>query len=190
MLYRMSELPRIRDLTDPRAMRALAHPVRIALLDALTEAGALTATQAAEHVGESPSSCSFHLRQLAKYGFVEPAEGGRGRERPWRRAHEGLTFTDQHEGADAAMAAGALDRALRARRDARLDAARAARPLLPPAWQAVTGESQFLVRVTPDELRELDETMTGLLRRFTARPDPPAGAEPVEVLLAAHRVAG
>src|SRR5215207_3202393 len=182
----MSEVPRIRDLTDPLAMRALAHPVRLALLDALTEAAVLTATQAAERVGESPSSCSFHLRQLAKYGFVERVEGGGGRERPWRRTHDGLAFTDQHEAPDAAMAAGALDRAVRARRDARLQAARAARPLLPAAWRAVTGESQFVVRITPEELRALDATMTELLRRFTARADPPAGAEPVEVLLSAH----
>ena len=73
-----------RELTDPRAMRAMAHPVRLALMEALNHHGQLTATEAAEHVGESPSNCSFHLRQLAKYGFVEEAEGGTGRRRPWR----------------------------------------------------------------------------------------------------------
>ena len=74
-----------RDLgDDPLAMRALAHPVRIRLLEELTFRGPLTATQAADHVGESPSSCSFHLRTLAKYGFVEEAGGGTGRQRPWR----------------------------------------------------------------------------------------------------------
>ena len=60
-----------RDLgADPLAMRALAHPVRIRLLEELTFRGPLTATQAAHYIGESPSSCSFHLRTLAKYGFV------------------------------------------------------------------------------------------------------------------------
>ena len=73
-----------RELTDPLAMRAMAHPVRLALMEALNHHGALTATEAAERVGESPSNCSFHLRQLAKYGFVEEAEGGTGRQRPWR----------------------------------------------------------------------------------------------------------
>ena len=65
-------------------MRALAHPVRLALLEALTDAGQLTATEAGERVGESPANTSFHLRQLAKYGFVEEAEGGTGRRRPWK----------------------------------------------------------------------------------------------------------
>ena len=58
------------DLTDPKAMRALAHPLRWALLEALGHAGTLTATQASEMLGESPANCAFHLRTLAKYGFV------------------------------------------------------------------------------------------------------------------------
>ena len=74
-----------REITDPKAMRALAHPLRLTLLEQLGRAGTLTATQAAEIVGESPANCSFHLRTLAKYGFVEEAATGQGRERPWRR---------------------------------------------------------------------------------------------------------
>ena len=97
-----------RELTDPRTMRALAHPVRLALLEALIHHGQLTATEAAEHVGESPSNCSFHLRQLAKYGFVEEAEGGAGRRRPWRAVTIGTRFTDVHEDTETALAAGAL----------------------------------------------------------------------------------
>ena len=62
-------------------MRALAHPLRIELIEQLTFRGPLTATQCAALVGESPSSCSFHLRMLAKYGFVEEAAGGTGRQR-------------------------------------------------------------------------------------------------------------
>ena len=72
------------ELTDPRAMRAYAHPVRMALIGLLRTQGPLTATQAAEQLGESSGTCSFHLRQLAKYGFCEEAGGGRGREKPWR----------------------------------------------------------------------------------------------------------
>src|ERR1700683_4333725 len=72
------------NLTNPKAIRALAHPVRWALLEALGQAGTLTATQASEMLGESPANCAFHLRTLAKYGFIEEAGGGRGRERPWR----------------------------------------------------------------------------------------------------------
>jgi DNA-binding transcriptional ArsR family regulator len=71
-------------LTNPRALRALAHPIRLELISLLRRGGPLTATQAGERIDESPSSCSFHLRQLAKYGLVEEAGGGHGRERPWR----------------------------------------------------------------------------------------------------------
>src|SRR2546426_926461 len=71
-------------LTDPRALRAYAHPTRIELVGLLRRQGPLTATQAAGLIGESVAGCSFHLRQLAKYGLVEEAGGGRGREKPWR----------------------------------------------------------------------------------------------------------
>src|SRR5215467_3284043 len=102
------EMPR--ELTDPKAMRALAHPVRLALLEALTDAGTLTATEAGERVGESPANASFHLRQLAKYGFVEEAEGGTGRRRPWRLKQLGLWIEDVHEDPEAQVASRELDR--------------------------------------------------------------------------------
>src|SRR6478609_1084108 len=68
-------------ITDPERIRALAHPVRIALLAHLSDVGEATATQCAEAVGESPANCSFHLRMLEKYGYIERAER-RGREKP------------------------------------------------------------------------------------------------------------
>jgi DNA-binding transcriptional ArsR family regulator len=70
-------------ITDPERIRALAHPVRIALLDYLGDVTEATATECAEALGESPASCSFHLRMLEKYGYIERAER-RGREKPWR----------------------------------------------------------------------------------------------------------
>src|SRR5437773_834153 len=67
-----------RKITDARAMRALAHPVRLALLEALAHVGTLTATQTSERLGESPANGAFHLRTLAKYGYGVEAGGGRG----------------------------------------------------------------------------------------------------------------
>src|SRR2546427_10965557 len=72
------------ELTDPRALRAYAHPVRMQLVGLLRRHGPLTATQAAAELGESSGTTSFHLRQLAKYGLVEEATGGKGREKPWQ----------------------------------------------------------------------------------------------------------
>ena len=74
------------DLTgDPAAMRALAHPVRLQLLELLGRDGALTATQAGALLDELPGNVSWHFRVLARHGFVTEAEGGNGRGRPAAR---------------------------------------------------------------------------------------------------------
>ncbi len=182
-----------RNLTDPKAMRALAHPVRLALLEALTEAGTLTATEAGEKVGESPANASFHLRQLAKYGFVEEAEGGTGRKRPWRLRHLGMSFTDVHEDQETAGAARALDRVLRDRYFARARQAFEDRHAQPERWRAVTGMNQMSLYLTPEELKQLDDEILELLfHRFADRrapnPEHPEGAERVEVLTLAYRI--
>src|SRR4051794_27237968 len=90
-------------LTDPRALRALAHPTRLQLVGLLRQEGPLTATQAGERLGESPASCSFHLRQLAKWGLVEEAGGGRGRERPWRATARYTSWAASHSEAATAL---------------------------------------------------------------------------------------
>ena len=92
---------------DPRAIRALAHPARLAVLDALRDERTLTATEAAEIAGLSPSAMSYHLRALAKWGIiraVEPDAGGDGRERRWRQAGRGLVMETSAAGAEAAGA--------------------------------------------------------------------------------------
>ena len=76
-------------ITDPERIRALAHPLRLELLDYLASVEEATATQCAEVTGESVASCSFHLRMRAKYGYIEPGER-RGREKPWRAKRGGL----------------------------------------------------------------------------------------------------
>jgi DNA-binding transcriptional ArsR family regulator len=103
-------------LTDPRAIRALAHPARLAVLDALNDDDkTLTATEAAVIAGLSPSAMSYHLRALAKWGIVRPADGRAGtdgRERRWRRGGTGLiqeTLLPGAESATAMIAARSLD---------------------------------------------------------------------------------
>ncbi|MFF0743199.1 ArsR/SmtB family transcription factor [Streptomyces sp. NPDC004111] len=74
-------------------MRGLAHPLRMNLLRTLRDFGPATASQLAARLGESSGATSYHLRQLASYGFVEDApEHGKGRERWWRSAHDGTTY--------------------------------------------------------------------------------------------------
>jgi DNA-binding transcriptional ArsR family regulator len=68
----------------PQALRALAHPLRLDILDRLTLQGPMTATRLGEALGESAANCSWHLRKLAEHGLVAPADEGQGRSRPWR----------------------------------------------------------------------------------------------------------
>ncbi len=185
--------PNVYELTDPRAMRAMTHPVRLALLEALGLEGPLTATRAAEVIGELPTTCSFHFRQLAKYGFVEQAATGPGRMRSWRLTRVGMRFTDVHEDPETQIAARALARTLRERSFARLQAYVEERSGYPVRWQEVTGSSDFTLHVTPDELRALDEEITAILHRYRdriAHPElRPEDSLPIEVLLFAYPVA-
>jgi DNA-binding transcriptional ArsR family regulator len=78
---------------DPRTLHGLAHPLRLRLRAELIEHGPATASQLAARIGESSGSTSYHLRQLAAYGFIvdDPARGD-GRERYWRAAHRSTWF--------------------------------------------------------------------------------------------------
>ncbi|WP_405687496.1 ArsR/SmtB family transcription factor [Streptomyces sp. NBC_00057] len=78
---------------DARKLRGLAHPLRIRLLNTLREFGPATASGLADRLGESSGATSYHLRQLASYGFVEDDPTlGKGRERWWRALHSGSAF--------------------------------------------------------------------------------------------------
>jgi len=184
--------PGKRELSDPQTMRALTHPVRLALLEALNLEGQLTATQAGELIGEPPNTCSFHFRQLAKYGFVEEAGPAPGRARPWRLTESRMHYTDLHEDPDTAVAARQLDRMLRERYLDRLAAFYETRSGYPQAWQETTGGSQALLHVTPAELRSIDEQMMAVIEPYLDRnidlSRRPAESLPVEVLLFAYPV--
>lgn len=105
-------------LTDPKALEALAHPVRLDLLTYLMSEGPATASVCARAVGDDPSNCSYHLRALARQGLVERVDSSDGRERPWRATITGFTTVSsgldpnsrQAHGTAEVMAAGlALD---------------------------------------------------------------------------------
>lgn len=182
----------VRKVTDARAMRALAHPVRLALLEALAHAGTLTATQASELLGESPANCAFHLRTLAKYGYVTEAGGGRGRERPWQRAHTALHISSDQDDPAAAMAAEEVGQFWL---DMMLDRARKALSMCgswPAQWRHndLLGQTEHITYVTPEEAKQLDAEVQRLFRRYDERVDHPdrrpAGAMPLEILMLSY----
>lgn len=172
------------ELSDPRALRALAHPVRLRLVGLLRTEGPLTATQAAQHVGESPSNCSFHLRQLANWGLVEPAEGGRGRERPWKAT--ALVTNWQFapvsgQGADARLA---LDRVVVQEYVNQIGRWFDRRPAERDEWLAVSGIGDWVLEVTPEELEALEDAVDALVEPFIhgTRPEHPEGARRVSFI--------
>jgi DNA-binding transcriptional ArsR family regulator len=160
------------ELDDPRAMRALAHPVRLDLLSALRD-GPLTATACAERVGESPQSCSYHLRTLAKYGFVEPAAAANGKERPWRKVARGLRWSGSSD-SDAARALAGTFLA----RDFRLVQEYLANP--PEDWPEPM-YSQAVLRLTTEEAEEVARQVWDVLEPYSAntREDAPEEAREV-----------
>ena len=85
-----------RRVTAAEEMRALAHPLRLQLLELLGSEGAFTASEAARRLDETPANVSWHLRKLAEYGFVRQGEG-RGRAKPWKFVAQSLTFGDDAE---------------------------------------------------------------------------------------------
>lgn len=168
------ESPRQLKLTDPRALRAVAHPLRLRLLGLLRSEGPLTATQAAGRLGESPAACSFHLRQLAKYGLVEEAGGGRGRERPWRATALFTSWPATPDTPELAAATELLSTVIAERYFERLMTWLERRGSEPREWQAHELFGDVAVHLTPEELGELHRSVQQLIEPYLERITNPA----------------
>jgi DNA-binding transcriptional ArsR family regulator len=179
----MPEAERLR-ITDPQRIRALAHPLRIELLDVLGSMPEATATECAERTRESVASCSFHLRMLAKYGYIESAEP-RGREKPWRLISRSRTVTPDWDD-PASVAASREFAMLTVEREAerlRSWVRRAADE--PREWAGATAITRSAVWLTSGELAEVSAALADVTSRFKHRDDPrerPDGARLVHFL--------
>jgi DNA-binding transcriptional ArsR family regulator len=175
-----------RDVTDATTLRAMAHPLRLRLMELLYAEGPLTATQASERVGESPANCSFHLRTLAKYGFVEEADGGSGRSRPWRVVPGGTRIQEENLAPEAVHASRALTRTLRGMVTDELDRWYAAKARYPGPWRRAAFENQSILHLTAEELQGIENAIDELLAQFETRTarQRPDGALPVLITAA------
>ncbi|ROP36247.1 ArsR/SmtB family transcription factor [Saccharothrix texasensis] len=177
------DLPGPRRVTDVDALKALAHPLRVSLLNHLLAVGPRTASECAEAVGSTASNCSWHLRQLAKSGHVERVEAGDGRERPWRATSVGYdvgAFDDDPEvraQQDALIAIGLNEDNRLAQRF--LDRQHE----LPREWLEASAMHGYTVTVTAEELSGLLGMIDDILRPYLApvRRDAPEGAQPAHV---------
>lgn len=157
------------EVTDPRVLRGLAHPVRLALIGLLRREGPLTATEAGAVLGHSPASCSFHLRQLAKYGLVVDAGGGAGRRRPWRATARTTSWPSVSEDPQQAAAATELSLALAERYFAATAAYLQRRGGEPLAWQRAAMFGDAILYVTADELAAISDQVEAVLGRYGER---------------------
>jgi DNA-binding transcriptional ArsR family regulator len=174
-----------RRLTDARVMRALAHPTRIDLLELVAREGELTATRAAELLGLTPGNCSFHLRQLAKHGFLEEGPPGPGRARPWRVGSIRHSWEGRGPDAETTAAASALTSVVLERDLARLREWLARESSADPGWRRAAFLTESLMYLTRDELEALGRSMTDQVLAYSDRIDPelrPDGAVPVQVV--------
>jgi DNA-binding transcriptional ArsR family regulator len=176
------------EISDPRALRALAHPARLAILQHLVLDGPATATECAEVAGLSPSACSYHLRALARYGFVEEdaAGGPDRRHRPWRARVVSITVgTDPQRPAAFRAASRLLAETVQARfEEVRADYLEHEADY-PADWQRAAGSAQDVLHVTPAELDEVRSkifAVIGEYRRLGPGEQPP-GARRIQVML-------
>jgi predicted ArsR family transcriptional regulator len=169
------------------ALRAVAHRVRIRLLEELSVIGPATATQLSERVGESPANCSWHLRQLARYGFVEEAGGGTGRQRPWKLVMQRHEWDEADEDPEVRLAGRAMSKVFFARQDEVLQDWLDAAYTEPAEWRDAAFVNQSATWLTAEELAQIDKEIRPILTRYFDRfSDPsrrPPGSRLVRFLL-------
>ena len=161
-MLRVNELGDL-EITDPRAMRALAHPLRWTIFERLQRHGAAKVAELAVHAGTSPSTAGRHVRQLAQHGFVVKSDG------LWKAVGTGIHFEPADDDASqAAYRALANQLFLRAdelpRRWMRED-----EPRLEGDWRRVSGLSNAGMTMTVAEAAELDARMEKLLEPYVTR---------------------
>lgn len=152
-------------------MKALAHPVRMDVLELLVTHGGMTASDAAAELGLTPANVSWHLRKLAQHGFVRQATSGPGRRRPWKAVAESLTWGDDAEDMTAATSLQdvAIERELQ-----RLRAALANVDGESEVWRAAMSLHQSQLWLTADEAREIGDQVRELfLTKAVERRIPP-----------------
>jgi DNA-binding transcriptional ArsR family regulator len=156
-------------LTDPRAIRALSHPARLATIDELYSGRVATSTELAELTGLTPSAMSYHLRAMEKLGIVERDDSATdGRERPWRAAGKGLSVssfpTTAHKAAAALIFDGVFENQRRT-----LEHYIDVESKLPEEWRGKGSFDAGLLHLTPEEAKQLADALQEAIKPFRAK---------------------
>lgn len=177
-------------IEDASAMRALAHPLKWTLMDVLLTEGTATSTRCAEVTGESQASCSFHLRQLARYGLIEEAPSTSKKERPWRLATVEQSWSRVQPDQDRTEAVRELERAFVQHEFATLMRWVRTAPGYGDDWHRASMRAGAVAWLTADELAGLRDQIEALMLAYRDRvTDPatrPAGSRLVRLFSAAY----
>jgi predicted ArsR family transcriptional regulator len=181
----MSDPPRPGEIVDPAVMRALAHPLKWELMEVLLLEGAATSTRCSELLGESQATCSFHLRQLARYGLVEEAPTQSKRERPWRLTTVEQSWSTVQPDETRTRAVAELERVFVEREITKLMRWERTASSYPEQWRRSALRSGAQTWLTAGELADLSDRITNLMLTYRDRlTDPnkrPEGARPVRL---------
>jgi DNA-binding transcriptional ArsR family regulator len=176
-------MPRFRNIDDAQLLRAMSHPLRLRLIGTLVKDGPATASELARRLGESSGATSYHLRVLAKYGFIEDdSERNRGRERWWRAADEGLEWSLDTDDRGLLEADRALGRQLIREYQRWLQRWYDEMPDWDRPWRAASTWTDRWFELTPPELRALNDEVLAVLDRYEDRRERRDDTERVTVL--------
>ncbi|GAA3838862.1 helix-turn-helix domain-containing protein [Sphaerisporangium flaviroseum] len=185
----MSDSPDVYRVSDPQTLKAVAHPLRVRLLGALRMDGPATATELAVRFGESSGSTSYHLRQLARYGFVEEDPEQRdARERRWRSVHRYTSWSNLELGASPEgreASAFLRDRQFEVMRGNRERFERE-RESWGPAWVEAAGMSDDYARLAPGSITRLYERLSAMVREMEAEDEGSPDVQRVSLHFAAY----
>lgn len=167
---------------DPRSIRALAHPARLAIIDALATGEELTATQCAELTGLSPSATAYHLKLLERYGLAETAaQGPDRRERPWRATGRQIqTDLDGSTPAGASAVAAVVATHIDMTRAIAVEFA-AAGHAEPAEWRDAAILNNADLWLTVEEFQRVGQELAAVIAAYR-RPARPAGSRQVRVM--------
>lgn len=175
---------------NPRSLRGLAHPLRMRLLTSLRHDGPATASQLAARLGESSGATSYHLRQLAEYGFVEDdPDRNKGRERWWRSAHQG-TRTDEElirdPNPEVQAALSTLLYEYATQRSQEVTTWIATRHEWSKAWDEAADTSDYTLTLSPAQATELSHRVNALVESYRDASPPEGTPDVAQVRVHSH----
>jgi DNA-binding transcriptional ArsR family regulator len=172
----------VRRITDVASLKAVAHPLRLRLLASLRMDGPATATELARKLDESSGATSYHLRQLAKYGFIEEdPEQPNARDRRWRAAHRYTSWSDSEHADEPEWREASRWMRLRQREVFSRTAEGFEEAEWDRDWLDAAGQSDDRVPLTAASLRELTSRFHDLIQEYAARDAKNPEAETVAV---------